>query len=197
MLRRGIGLLVLVAVASGLGAWLFGSLLLPSPPPTATSTSAVNASAAAPTLDEVTPNTDLGDRGLAVVVVAGDLNGRFEVGDQWESRLDDEGVYTIAFGGQDRVVITGRPGDRQPDILITFEDQTFFGVNGECSVAFVDFEDTEPFWDAQIGWFGGLRGAGTASCRQVESPGSGAVIDADLAFKFDQLWCGNVAQQCP
>ncbi len=193
--------IAVVVAASASVTLLAGRWLLPASPQESVPTTEVEALVdllPSPTLEEVVPGSELGDRGLAVLVANGDVVGRFVVGDQWKSLLRDDGSYSIAFGeGSDRLVIAGTLGSEHADATVTVDGVTFFATDDECSVEFVLFEDAEPYWDVISGWFVGPRGAGTATCASVEATGSGEIASISVAFRFDQLWCGNTLQACP
>lgn len=201
---REVALIAALVAASAAITVAAGEWLLPAPRPAGSAPviqAQVDASAnalPAPTLEDVIPGSELGDRGLAVIVANGDVTGRFVVGDQWKSLLRDDGSYSIAFGiGSDRLLIAGTLVSRHADVIVSLGGVTFSATDDECSVEFVQFEDAEPYWDVVSGWFVGPRGAGTATCAQVEASRSGEVASISLAFRFDQLWCGNTLQACP
>lgn len=197
---RGLGLVAVIVAASAGLTVLVGWWLLPVPAPASSSVTHVSNQdfVPAPTLDEVVAGSELGNRGVAVVVANGDISGRFVIGDQWKSVVGEDGRYSLAFGsGTSRVLIAGTRDGGQPDVTVTLDGVSFSATDEECVTEFVEFEALEPSWDLVSGWYAGPRGAGTAACSVVEASRTGQVVSLELAFRFDQLWCGNVVTVCP
>lgn len=185
---------LLMVAAAGL-VFLIGGMLLPDPslhpgsqPPSLSKTSE---SLALPRLEELEGTT-------AVILVEGDIRGRFVLDRLNDSSLSDEGRFSLSFrnGELDSLVITGRgepgtpiPGDSL-DVSAALAGINFYGFQGQCSGELDSIQQAETIFVKDF-WYVGPIGAGTVSCSGLTGLSSDQTISFQAVFRFDQRECAG------
>lgn len=196
--RIGIQVVSVGLVMVGTGGLLFlvGGFLLPGEPVQVASESPTVASTAVQSF--VLPSLDDLEGTTAVIVVDGDIRGRFVLDRLNASSLSEDGRFTLLFrnGELDSLVIAGSGAPGTPisgealDILAALGGINFFGFRGQCSGQLDSIEMHETIFVKDF-WYVGPTGAGTVTCTGLTALSSGQTVSFEAVFRFDQRECAG------